>query len=303
MLNNTGRSGPSLGHGVPAGTIRRAHSRKLRHAHPLNSLFVLLGIESWKPALAALLLPPVPLLLPVVLGAWLMLRRRLFGATTLVLGIVLLWLSHCAGSGQWLSRWLLDPPGALSPRRIAALHADPALRKHIAIVVLGGGIEPLAPEYGSSSLTSASMERLRFGLWLARATNLPVAFSGGIGWGESGSEGEAQAAERIARGEFGLPLRWVEGESRDTRENAARSVALLGRAGVTHVLLVTHDWHMPRALRDFQRAAPQGFTIEAAPLGLAYRAQLPNLAWLPSGQGMLHVRRVLHEALGLLMGA
>ena len=303
MLNNTGRSEPTRGHGVLAGTIRRAHSRKLRHTQPLNSLFVLLGIESWKPALAALLLPPVPLLLLVLLGAWLMLRRRLFGATTLGLGIALLWLSHCAGSGLWLSSRLLDPPGALSPQRIEALHADPALRQQLAIVVLGSGNEPLAPEYASSSLSSASIERLRYGLWLARATNLPVAFSGGIGWGGSAGESEAQAAERIARSEFGLPLRWVEGESRDTRENAARSVALLGRAGVSHVLLVTHDWHMPRALRDFQRAAPQGFTIEAAPLGLAYRAQLPTLAWLPSGEGMLHVRRVLREALGLLMGA
>ena len=44
-------------------------------------------------------------------------------------------------------------------------------------------------------------------------------------------------------------------------------------------------------------------TIEAAPMGLATRAQLPSLPWLPSGEGMLHVRRVLREALGLLMGA
>ncbi len=294
-------SGPTQGRGARNAQSPRPAS--IIASPSLNSLFVLLGIESWKPALAALLLPPVPLLLMVLLGAWLMERRRWFGATTLLLGVALLWLSHCAVSGNALSRWLLNPPEALSAQRIEALRADSGARKHVAIVVLGGGVEPLAPEYGTSSLTSASAERLRYGLWLARATNLPVAFSGGIGWGEAGNESEAQAAERIARHEFGLPLRWAEGESRDTRENAVRSIALLRREGVNHIVLVTHDWHMTRALRDFERAGKDGFTIEAAPLGLSRRVNLPNLPWLPSGDGMLHVRRVLREALGLLMGA
>jgi uncharacterized SAM-binding protein YcdF (DUF218 family) len=269
----------------------------------LNSLFVLLGIEHWKPALTALLLPPVPLLLIVLLGAWLAARRRLLGSATLLAGVALLWLSHCAVSGHWLSRWLLDPPGALGAQRIEALRADAGARKITAIVVLGGGSEPLAPEYGTSNLSSASVERLRYGVWLARATGLPVAFSGGIGWGGSSGAPEAQVAERIARAEFGLPLRWVEGESRDTRENAAHSVALLRRDGVKHIVLVTHDWHMPRALRDFRRSAPEGFSVEAAPMALANPAESPRLRWLPSGAGMLHVRRVWHEALGLLMGA
>jgi hypothetical protein len=35
----------------------------------VNSFFVLLGIENWKPALTSLVLPPVPLLVLVVLGA------------------------------------------------------------------------------------------------------------------------------------------------------------------------------------------------------------------------------------------
>ncbi len=269
----------------------------------MNSLFVLFGIESWKPALTALLLPPVPLLFIVLLGAWMAVRRRLLGSITLLFGVALIWLSHCAVSGHWLSRWLLDPPAALNAQRIEALRADALARKTMAIVVLGGGNEPLAPEYGTSNLSYASTQRLRYGLWLARATGLPVAFSGGIGWGQSGSATEAQTAERIARTEFGLPLRWTESESRDTRENATRSVALLRRDGIKHVVLVTHDWHMPRALRDFRRTAPEGFSVEAAPMGLAHTADLPHLRWLPSGEGMLHVRSVLREALGLLVGA
>lgn len=269
----------------------------------MNSLFVFFGIEHWKPALTALLLPPVPLLFIVLLGAWLVARRRLLGSTTLLFGVALIWLSHCAVSGHWLSRWLLNPPDALGTPRIEALRADMGARKTTAIVVLGSGSEQLAPEYGTSNLSSASVDRLRYGLWLARATGLPVAFSGGIGWGERSDAPEAQAAERIARTEFGLPLRWTEGESRDTRENAARSVALLRREGVRHIVLVTHDWHMPRALREFRRTAPEGVTVEAAPMALGHTAELAQLRWLPSGEGMLRVRRVWREALGLLMGA
>lgn len=269
----------------------------------MNSFFVLLGIESWKPLFAALALPPVPLLLLIVWGAWRIARRQLLGATLLGVSVALLWLSHCAASGHWLSRGLLNPPAAMSAERIAALRAQALKTKTTAILVLGSGAEALAPEYGVSNLNAPSVERLRYGAWLARATGLPLGFSGGVGWGAVRSQAEAQVAERIAKEDFGLPLRWAEAESRDTRENATHSTALLRRAGITHIVLVTHDWHMPRALRDFQRAAPEGMTIEAAPMGLAMRAQLPGLHWLPSGEGMLHVRRVLREALGLLMGA
>jgi uncharacterized SAM-binding protein YcdF (DUF218 family) len=267
----------------------------------LNSLFVLLGIESWKPALSALALPPTPLLLLILVGAWRAVRRRRLGVTLIVAGTALLWLSHCAGTGYWLSRWLLEPPPALAGERIAGLRGEP--RDRVAIVVLGGGADPVAPEYGSANLVPASVERLRYALWLARATGLPVAFSGGAGWGQNGTQVEAQLAERMARDEFGQSLRWAETASRDTRENAVHSVALLRAAGIKHLVIVTHGWHMPRALRAFRLAAAGQLTIEAAPMGLAPAVQLPRLAWLPSIEGHTHVRRVLHEALGLLMGA
>ena len=43
----------------------------------MNEIFFSLGIESWKPFINAILLPPVPLLLLVLVGARLMFRRRL----------------------------------------------------------------------------------------------------------------------------------------------------------------------------------------------------------------------------------
>ncbi len=138
----------------------------------MNSLFVLFGIESWKHLLGNLLLPPVPWLVLVLLGTWQMARRRRGGAAAAVFGVVLLWLSACSGTGYWLSKALLSPPPAVSPQRIEALRALAKTGSKVAIVVLGGGTEPFAPEYGASNLAPSSAERLRYGVWLARATRL-----------------------------------------------------------------------------------------------------------------------------------
>ena len=113
-----------------------------------------------------------------------------------------------------------------------------------------------------------SLERLRYGLWLARETGAPVAFSGGVGWalGNTVTTPEAQIAARIAQQEFSRPLKWTEDRSHDTRENAIYSTELLKAQGIRRVLVVTHQRHMPRALKMFHEAAAgSGISFEAAP--------------------------------------
>jgi uncharacterized SAM-binding protein YcdF (DUF218 family) len=271
----------------------------------VNGLFALFGIESWKPMLAALLLPPVPLLVLVLLGAALMRRRPAAGGFLVCLAVALLWFSTCTGSAHIVAQALLQPAPALTRDRIAALRADMQAKRRVAIVVLGGGAQAYAPEYASSSLSKASLERLRYGIWLGRETGAPVAFSGGMGHAQSpGAPAEAQVAGRIAAADFGRPLRWLESESRDTRANAARTVALLREAGIEQLVLVTHAWHMPRALRAFREAAgARGMRIEAAPIGLAEASESPLLRWLPSSKGYTDMRHALHERLGLAAGS
>ena len=109
-----------------------------------------------------------------------------------------------------------------------------------------------------------------------------MAFSGGVGWGQPDAAPEARVAAKIAAEEFNRPIKWVEDDSRDTRENASRTMALLKPAGIDHIVLVTHGYHMARALRAFVEAAGPGVQIEAAPMGLARRLETPALAWMPS---------------------
>jgi uncharacterized SAM-binding protein YcdF (DUF218 family) len=267
----------------------------------LNSILVFLGIESWKPVLTSLLLPPVPWLVLMLIGARLMLPRRGLGWLVIITSVVMMWLSTCTGTAQVLSRFVVHTPSAMTPERIKELKAQ--AKAPIAIMVLGGGLEPYAPEYGVGNLRYRSLERLRYGLWLGRETGLPVGFSGGVGWSQADGTPEARIASQIAATEFGRPLKWIEENSRDTRENAVHSVALMRKSGIKHVVLVTNGWHMPRAMRAFESAARDEMRIEAAPMGLAQNVELPALMWVPSSDGASDVRAILRELLGRVAGA
>ena len=269
----------------------------------MNGLLTLLGIEAWKPVLSALVLPPVPFLLLLLIGARLILPRRGLGWLIVLVSIAGLWLGSCLGTGHWLNQFVLKVPPALSAEGIDELKAAVKAKQPVAIVVLGGGEEALAPEYGVANLTSTSLERLRFGLWLSRETGAPVAFSGGLGWGAVDAQPEAQTAARIASHDFGQQLKWVEDRSHDTRENALRTVPMLKQAGIARIVLVTHGWHMPRAQKMFEQAAGGSIQMQPAPMGLAQRVDAPVLDWLPTSQGYQSVNRALHELLGLLVRA
>ena len=265
----------------------------------MNEIVMRLGIEAWKPALGSLLLPPMPALLLVLLG--LALWRDRLGRALAMLGVIALWLGSSAAVAEHAKRWLLAPPPALAAASLKTLRPAQAT-----IVVLGGGREAWAPEYGGPSLGNLSLERLRYGLWLARASGLPAGFSGGIGHAGAAEAPEAQVAARIAASEFRQPLRWTEDASRDTRENAERTVALLRPQGISEIVLVTHDWHMPRAQRAFEQAAAAAgmrLRVIPAPIGLAPRVEQPLLRWLPSSEGFTLLRQVVRERIGLLMGA
>lgn len=268
----------------------------------MNNLFHLLGIEDLKPALGALLLPPVPLLLLVLMSARLMPRRRLLAWCGLLVACLGLWTMCTTAVGDALMQALLTTPPALSSTQISQLKRAPKT----AIVVLGAGRTLLAPEYGEATLKPMTVERLRYGLWLARQTALPVAYSGGLGYGNEPGPSEAEVAARVAKQEFGQSLRWTEERSRDTQENAIYTLALLAPQGIEHIVLVTHGFHMQRALADFERAKQASkvhITIQPAPMDLRADRPLDLGDWIPSREGFTRTHLALHEWLGRMMGA
>ncbi|HLT28074.1 MAG TPA: YdcF family protein [Zeimonas sp.] len=241
-----------------------------------------------------LLLPPAaPLLLIAVGLAW-SVRRARAGRVLATIGLVLAVLTSSQVVGQWLIGFVERNAGA-------ALDAD-ALRASLArpdapsaIVILGGGSrfdprERPDPERPNPRTT----ERVLHGAWVARVTGLPVLVSGGALRRERTPE--ARLMRRMLERRLAVPVRWIEDRSRDTEGNARESARLLLPAGHRRVLLVTHAYHMPRALAAFRRA---GFDPVGVPHGFL---GTPNPAtvhgWLPSAQGANVNWLAAHEAVG-----
>ncbi len=270
----------------------------------MNDVLLSLGLAQWKQVLSVFLLPPVPMLVLILLGTRLLYSRRWLGWTLVLSGVVALWLTSTTALSRVLWVNVLKPPPALSETAIKNLARQP----RSAIVVLGGGRQRSAPEYGATTLNDRSVERLRYGIWLSRETGIPVAFSGGVGRSELFGPSEAEIAARIAEREFKLPLRWLESQSRDTHENARRTVALLKPQGIERIVVVTHAYHMARSLRNFERAVAahadgRPIQIIGAPVGRPLPGPFVTANWLPSLRGIEENYLALHELLGLLAGA
>jgi len=239
-----------------------------------------------KKGLTALLMPPFSLVLVAALGLVLGRRRPRLGSG--VAGLALLVLSALS--------W---PPVAdalvRSLERYPALSAQ-ALAQAQAIVVLGGGIYPEAPEYGGEdSVARPTLQRLQYAATLQRRSQLPVLVTGGA---PEGGRPEGEAMQKVLEQQFAVPVRWVESASLDTAGNAALSAPLLRAAGVQRVALVSQAWHLPRAVALFEA---QGFTVLPAPTGFRTR---PPSAWkqyLPSAEALLASQTALHEWLGRLV--
>ena len=133
-----------------------------------------------------------------------------------------------------------------------------------AIVILGGGRYGYSPEYHArGTVSDRTLVRLRYGAKLHRETGLPVLVTG---WGEPYDQelGEVQMMANVLTEEFSVPVRWIEGNSRTTAENALYIGKMLLPQGIDHIVLVTEVGHMARAQEAFLR---NGFKVMRAPTG------------------------------------
>lgn len=239
-----------------------------------------------KKILAALILPPAGPILLALLGLWLSRARSrrwqhagLWLATLALLGLLLLSLSVVGNA--------LMAPLEPNPPITAA-----QLQRTQAIVILGGGSYHAAPEYGGDTVGYTTLERLRYGARLTRESRLPLLVSGGAPFG---GRPEAEAMREALEQDFGVRVRWVEAASRDTAENAAFSAAMLKAAGVTRIALVSHGWHLPRAIALFEG---QGLDVTPAPT--AFSTGSPSLLEDLLPGGLTRSRWALNEYLGQL---
>lgn len=231
---------------------------------------------------ARLLLPPGGLIVLGILGLAIA-RSHFRSGTTLSLAALLgLYVLSTPFASRSLLQTLEDP------------YRDPAKdRAAGAIVVLGGGSNPGAPEYGGDAVSAATLERLRYAVQLHRRTGKPLFLSGGSPTRLGSSEAEQM---NLALRDFGLNAKWVESESNNTFESARLTRKTLKHAGIDRVYVVTHAWHMPRAKMAFQNAG-----LQVVPAGTAYTTSahflLPD--FFPAASGMRDSSFFFHEIAGI----
>ena len=220
---------------------------------------------SLRQALTVLVLPPVSvLILGLACGvlAWRGSRRAGFWAA--IAALVLLLLATPAVAG--LLRWSLE-------REVVAMLAKPSAISPAAIIVLGGDV---AHVLGGARVGGLTLERLQEGAALQRRTGLPLLVTAGVLSPGDPPLGRLMAASLVR--DFGTPARWVEVQAADTRGNAVLSTALLRGEGIAAAYLVSHAWHLPRAMAAFARA---GLPVVPAPVLLHPPPSLQWEDWMP----------------------
>ena len=236
-----------------------------------------------------LLLPPGIIFVLLLLGILLLNKRRRIGLALLWLGIA---GSYFFGTQLFSVALIqsLETTSSLPPTGPFAAQEDSA------IVVLGGGSYPDAPEYGGDTVGAQLLERVRYAAELARRSRLPVLTTGGIAKEEHKSD--AELMKTVMEYDFNVPVTWVEDQSRTTWENAEQSKNILEPLGIRRIYLVTHAWHMKRAEYAFRYF---GFEVIPAPTSFTRPSEIGfifSLLW-PDASAMKQSNLALHEIIGL----
>ena len=144
-------------------------------------------------------------------------------------------------------------------------------------------------------MNAFSLQRLRYAAWLQRRTHLPIIVSGGSV--ERDTRSEADLMRQVLEQEFDVSVEAQEDQSKTTYYNAFFTSGILEGKGYKRIFLVTHAWHMPRAVEAFQH-----FGIEVIPAPTAF-AGYDNRGFtlediLPQARALRDSFLALHELLG-----
>lgn len=236
-----------------------------------------------KAALEALALPPTVFVVLIVAGLLLRGEWWRFGRRLTWVSLIALILFGMPVVSVNLLRALesglpTTPPPGHPPQAIVVLSAE-MIRTHQEALGFRPGL--------------LTLDRLRTAAALHRRTGLPILVSGGTG--QSGSPALATVMAESLKDDFQTPARWIEDKSTDTWENAHFSAEILRAEGITSIYLVTHSWHMRRALVAFRDT---GLTVTAAPTPLDDPLGPDTYDFLPRAAGWQVGYYAIHEWIG-----
>jgi uncharacterized SAM-binding protein YcdF (DUF218 family) len=239
----------------------------------------------------------------VLLGLFLRwkLKRKLWGSSLILLGIAQLFVFASPTVSDQLLESLENQARHLAAQSQQANRVLEG-KRYSAIIVLGGSMKPAnAPRRPYPDMGDAA-DRVWHAARLYRQGLAPrILVSGGHGVGlesQTDLQTESQAMRALLI-DFGVPENAIvmEQDSRTTRENAGFTRQLIGDQ---RAALITSAFHMPRAMRNFQR---EGVSVDAFPTDFQVDPSVEPL-WqrlLPSANAMGKSEAALKEHLALLI--
>ena len=228
------------------------------------------------------LTPPAVLILLTLVGTLLALRWRRVGIVLAILSSLALY----ALATPLVGSYLLQQVESGIPESADLSGAQ-------AIVVLGAGVHLGNGATAPDTLSPLSLERVFFAARAYRRLHVPVAVSGGRVF--PAQTAEADLMQAALQQDFGIPVNWKDDRSRTTYQNAVYTARLLHPEHIATIVIVTHAWHMPRALWSFQHA---GLTPLPWPMPRDYVRLRRIDDVLPSIAALHDSFYALHEMIG-----
>ena len=232
------------------------------------------------------LIPPNLFILLTALGILLAWRRARLGLVVATIGTTLLYLAATPIVSDSLF-WSVEALAGVIPRAPAA--GPPG-----AIIVLSGDYHQSDTPGEPDTVGLLTLERLAEAASQERRLGLPVLVSGGQP--KDADESLAGLMSAALQDDFRVAVRWREDRSRNTYENAAFSAEMLRRAGVQSALVVTHPWHMARALWSFRAV---GYPVIPAAVHERGGLSVSANSFLPQVPALDDSYYALHELFGL----
>lgn len=205
----------------------------------------------------------------------------------------------------WLLAWSLPVTANWIQAHVSRDHAPvltdeqiAAIPKAGAIVLLGGGVAPPTEARPWPDLSEAS-DRVWQAARLWHAGRAPLILASGGHDPLTHTQSEAEAMRTLLRA-LAVPDAAViiETRSRNTRQNAIDSAALLAERNIRRVLLVTSASHMARSVSHFRAAG-----LEVVPVATDFESiDYADLRrWIPQAGALSLSARALKEWVGQIV--
>ena len=228
------------------------------------------------------LTPPAVLIVLSLAGAWLALRWRRIGVAIVILSSMALY----GFATPFVASWLLHGIENRIPDSADLSTAQ-------GIVVLGAGVHLGDGASAPDTLGPLSLERVVYAAQAYRRLHLPLAVSGGRIF--PARTAEAALMRAALERDFDVPVTWSDDQSRTTYENAFYTARQLNPERIASVIIVTHAWHLPRALWAFEHAGLRALPWPA-PRDVVRLQRIDDV--LPSIAALHDSAHALHELIG-----